>query len=594
MPKTPTRCLAAEQTIALLTEADQPGVAHANDKTNSLVLSPKDRRKRSRESKTHPSPPTSPLIHNAPTSGSSHVGNGFGGGFDGGFDGGFALPAPDPTRAKKKLKTRRWKVVLISANHCHTLIPNQASQRATFDTIEAYGLFNDGVRRIEPQLAPRSRMSDFHASDYLDAVGHDGFVDHTKGNRAVEKGTRTEHRGTRMRLNTDEDFDDENDDDENENDDDENDNNTNGLTRNNCFRGLWKYCQLVAGATLVATTELLTGKATLAINYMGGNSLAFPNAAHGNAYINDTALAIFQLRRRFQRIAVIDLSATHSDALQNAFYYSDNVFTVSVHRYEKHSDLYGTGRRKDKGAGNGRHRNLNVNMSPHASNANLLVVVKELCKGLVNVYKPDCVVLSVGTNGLKGGRAKLKYTPVGLSKCVDWILKVLDVPTLLLGGNDEWRGDKDCGKHARLWTLLVDTAVNATKGVVSTLLNDIPDEENPSWSLMGPSFELREEELEEELEEEESSSGNSSNSSSYGGGGGSKNANTGQMNIKINGIQQRFQKLERQQLAVLKGSNGDESDESGESSESGESGDEKSGTSSNTFLGARFNSNKCE
>jgi hypothetical protein len=45
---------------------------------------------------------------------------------------------------------------------------------------------------------------------------------------------------------------------------------------------------------------------------------------------------------------------------------------------------------------------------------------------------------------------------------------------------------------------------------------------------------------------------------------------------------------------VLKGSNGDESDESGESSESGESGDEKSGTSSNTFLGARFNSNKCE
>jgi acetoin utilization deacetylase AcuC-like enzyme len=505
------------------------------------------RKRKSRKSKSHPSPPT-----------------------PGKFEGEFLLPAPDIKRAKKKEKLRRYKVVVVAAKHCEHVVPPKASQQATFDTIEAYGLFNDGgCRRLEPKLAPSSRMSDFHEKYFLEDLKNENVPERTSDGGIVGSDTRyqgpVESGGpttpTTSPLQSAR----------------NNDEKSNGLHRENCFKGLWKYCQLVTGATLVATNELLTGKATLAVNYMGGKSLATPDSVHGRAYVNDTALAIFQLRRKFQRIAVIDLSASHSQALQDAFYYSNHVFTVSVHRYEKKSLHFNTGRRKDKGDGNGRHCNLNINMSPNANDSNLLTVVKEFSNGLVNIYKPDCVIITVGTNGLNGGVSKLKYTPAGIAASVDWILKVLDVPTLLLGGDDECRDIKECGKHARLWTLLVDTAINATKGVISTLPNDIPDDNNSSWELMGPSFELRErDDVNHCVNQDE-------------------NLNTEQMNIKINGIKRRFYKLEREQNSILQkipsstGSSG-----SSDSSGSGNSGNSSSSSSSSSNGGPNGGNNSTD
>tara|TARA_B100000795_G_C22765058_1_gene425331 strand:+ start:39 stop:1376 length:1338 start_codon:yes stop_codon:yes gene_type:complete len=432
-------------------------------------------KKRTRQSKSHPSPPSS-------------------------WNDGFAMPAPDLKRAKTKLNSRRHKVVVIGAKECDQHIPVKASQQATFDTVAAYGLLNHGVRRIAPKLASLSKMNDFHSQEYLEILSHEGkdiILDMKK--------------------------------DDNDDEDDEDDAFISaGLTPSNTFNGMWYYCRLITGATLVAAKELTSSNSTLAINWMGGNSNAMSDAALGTSYINDTALAIFALRHKFQKIAVIDLSATHPLAIQDAFYYTGNVFTVSVHRYEKNHDTYGTGRRKDKGAeGEGRHTNLNVNMSIGATDTNLLDVIKEIAAGLAETYKPECVILTVGTNSLSGGISKLNYTPVGMATAVDHLLKVLDVPTLLLGGDNTWRGKSKCAQHARLWTLVVDAAVNATKGVVSTLPNDIPDEDNPSWNLMGPSFELREEDDEEEKKTSET------------------NDNTTQMNVKLNGIRERFRKYKR-------------------------------------------------
>jgi acetoin utilization deacetylase AcuC-like enzyme len=390
---------------------------------------------------------------------------------------------------------RRHKVVVVGAKGCEVFIPSASSEQATFDTVEAYGLFKQGVRRVEPKLALRSIMEDFHSEKYLQCIECDGTT--------VDQDSLT---------------------------------NETGLTPANLFKGMWKYCRLVTGATLVATNELVTGNSTLAISWMGGHSKAAPEAAIGHSFVNDTALAVFALRRRFSRIAVIDLSATHPAALQDAFYYSGNVFTVSVHRYDKHHHTYNTGRRKEKGAeGEGRHTNLNVNMSSNANDQNLLDVVKEITVGLANTFAPDCVVCTIGTSGLAGNCSKLKYSPHGIAIAVDSLLKMLDVPTLLLGGDNEWRGEKQCGQHARMWTLIVDAAVNATKGVVSTLANDIPDEDNPSWKLMGPSFELIET---LETDQDESNETMDKRNTNY-------NDNTAHMHVKLNGIRERFRKYER-------------------------------------------------
>ena len=247
-----------------------------------IFTRPKSRGKRQRESKTPPSPPSPAAFPN--------------------FD--FAIPIPDAKRAKKKLNSRRHKVCVVAAKGCDQVVPARAAQQATFDTIDAYGLFREGVRRVNPQMSPRTKMEEFHTKDFV------ATLETLETKNLVLDGRSTEQNASMEKEE-------------------------HGLVPRNCFHGMWKYCQLVTGATLVATNELLSGTATLAINYVGGKSRALPNAATGDAYINDTALALFGLRKRFQRIAVIDLSATHPQSLQDAFYFSGNVFTVSIHRYEK-------------------------------------------------------------------------------------------------------------------------------------------------------------------------------------------------------------------------------------------------------------------
>jgi len=55
--------------------------------------------------------------------------------------------------------------------------------------------------------------------------------------------------------------------------------------------------------------------------------------ASGFCYINDVVIAIFSLTNRFDRILYVDLDVHHCDGVQEAFYYSNRIVTLSFHRY---------------------------------------------------------------------------------------------------------------------------------------------------------------------------------------------------------------------------------------------------------------------
>jgi acetoin utilization deacetylase AcuC-like enzyme len=48
--------------------------------------------------------------------------------------------------------------------------------------------------------------------------------------------------------------------------------------------------------------------------------------------VNDAALALMRLTRRFRRVAYVDMDAHHGDGVEEAFRLSDRVLTVSFHR----------------------------------------------------------------------------------------------------------------------------------------------------------------------------------------------------------------------------------------------------------------------
>lgn len=72
--------------------------------------------------------------------------------------------------------------------------------------------------------------------------------------------------------------------------------------------------------------------------------------AGGHCYINDAVLAILELLRYHARVLYIDLDMFHGDGVEEAFYTSDRVMTMSFHKYGE--DVFpGSGSVDDVGGG---------------------------------------------------------------------------------------------------------------------------------------------------------------------------------------------------------------------------------------------------
>lgn len=58
----------------------------------------------------------------------------------------------------------------------------------------------------------------------------------------------------------------------------------------------------------------------------------FPNFASGFCIFNDAAIAIQWLVEKNLKVAYLDLDVHHGDGVQQAFYESDRVLTISLHQ----------------------------------------------------------------------------------------------------------------------------------------------------------------------------------------------------------------------------------------------------------------------
>jgi histone deacetylase 1/2 len=135
-----------------------------------------------------------------------------------------------------------------------------------------------------------------------------------------------------------------------------------------CFPGLFEFSQISAGGSLDAAIKLnhksadicinWAGKEFMCVNSLGGLHHAKKMEASGFCYVNDIVLAILELLKYHNRVLYIDIDVHHGDGVEEAFYCTNRVMTVSFHRY---GDFFpGTGDVKDTGHGEGQHYALNV------------------------------------------------------------------------------------------------------------------------------------------------------------------------------------------------------------------------------------------
>jgi acetoin utilization protein AcuC len=216
---------------------------------------------------------------------------------------------------------------------------------------------------------------------------------------------------------------------------------------NPVFKGLFDWSRLVAGASLQAALMVERGDADIAFNIAGGLHHARAARASGFCYVNDPVIAITALLRKGRRVAYVDIDAHHADGVQEAFYSTNRVLTISLH--ETGRTLFpGTGFEEEIGEGDGRGFSLNVPLPPYSDDELFLFAFDGIVPEAVGAFRPDVVVSQLGVDSFRSDPlTHLNYTTNGFCEAVKKI-KSLSAKWVALGG-----GGYDVANVARAWAL---------------------------------------------------------------------------------------------------------------------------------------------
>jgi len=241
------------------------------------------------------------------------------------------------------------------------------------------------------------------------------------------------------------------------------------------FEGLYEFCQISAGGSLAGAVKLNRKLTDIAINWAGGLHHAKKSEASGFCYINDIVLAILELLKYHQRVLYIDIDIHHGDGVEEAFYTTDRVMTVSFHKFGEY--FPGTGDLRDIGAGRGKYYAVNFPLRDGIDDDSYETIFKPVMTKVMESYQPNAVVLQCGADSLTGDRLGcFNLTLKGHGKCVEF-MKGFNLPLLLVGG-----GGYTIRNVARAWTHETAIALN------QEIPNELPY--NDYFEYYGPDFKL--------------------------------------------------------------------------------------------------------
>ncbi|PWY98747.1 Arginase/deacetylase [Testicularia cyperi] len=292
------------------------------------------------------------------------------------------------------------------------------------------------------------------------------------------------------------------------------------------FDGLGDHVALVAGAAITAADLIATGEADIAIAWDGGRHHAKKDAASGFCYVNDAVLAILALRKprrvnvtatvpsdatnelkgasitsgisennfkvvtkttikRIERVMYLDLDLHWGDGVEEAFYTSPHVLTMSIHHFapgffpcyaaSSNPARFGPPGSMNCEGGVG-STSLSVPLLLGASDDSLQRIMQTIFQSVVEGWDPEAIVVQCGVDGLAGD--PMSVWNLSASAYIQAVRTVLALrkPTLLLGG-----GGYNSPNAARCWSLLaaaclgrLDHEVSSPKRTAATRPHDEP------------------------------------------------------------------------------------------------------------------------
>ena len=189
-------------------------------------------------------------------------------------------------------------------------------------------------------------------------------------------------------------------------------------------------CASASTAVHAAALVLDQGGAVYALCRPPGHH-AFTDMAGGFCYLNNSAIAAQYLRRRFDRVAILDVDLHHGNGTQGIFYHRNDVLTVSLHADPIRFYPFFWGYADERGEGEGLGYNLNIPLPRHTADD---AYVEALERALVRIrnFAPDALVVALGLDAFEGDPlAGLSVSTNGFGRIAESVAR-LGLPTVLV------------------------------------------------------------------------------------------------------------------------------------------------------------------
>lgn len=284
--------------------------------------------------------------------------------------------------------------------------------------LDAYGLWSQ-LEVYRPHLATSTELKVFHADEYIEFL------------RRVTPDTSAGYSAQMLKFGVGD------------------------FTDCPLFEGLYDFNRICVGGSLDAARRLNHGHGSVAVNWAGGLHHAKKSEASGFCYVNDVVLSILELLKYHPRVLYIDIDIHHGDGVEEAFYTTDRVMTVSFH---KHGGFFpGSGALQDTGFGPGTGYAVNFPLAEGISDGLFLACFKPVIAQVMQSYRPTAVVLQCGADSLTGDRLGcFNLTLAGHSEAMRYV-RSFNLPMLVLGG-----GGYTIRNVARCWAYETGTLLGAT------------------------------------------------------------------------------------------------------------------------------------
>ena len=195
-------------------------------------------------------------------------------------------------------------------------------------------------------------------------------------------------------------------------------------------------------------------------------------------FTTDIVLAIVELLKVYARVLYIDIDVHHGDGVEEAFYASNRVMTLSLHKYAE-GFFPGTGDLKDKGVDDGEGFSLNVPLQSGITDDEYFHdLFQPIFDKILEVFQPGAIYLQCGADSLAADRlGTFNLTTKGHARMVEYV-KSKNIPLLVAGG-----GGYTVRNVARVWCY--ETAVLVDRP-------DIPNEVpyHDYYEYYAPSYDL--------------------------------------------------------------------------------------------------------